>query len=76
MRLAFSAVIRSAVLGSALLHLVGCSSSEQRAQSYYEHGKELVAAHDYKRAEIEFRNAVKYNRISCRPGKASPSLKS
>jgi tetratricopeptide (TPR) repeat protein len=62
MRLAFSAVIRGVVLGSALLLLVGCSSSEQRAQSYYEHGKELVAAHDYKRAEIEFRNAVKYNK--------------
>ena len=43
------------------IQLSGCGSSEQRALSYYEHGKELLAAHDNQRAEVEFRNAVKYN---------------
>ena len=42
--------------------LAGCSSSEEKAQSYYEHGKELLAAKDYDRAEVEFRNAVQYNK--------------
>jgi tetratricopeptide (TPR) repeat protein len=51
-----------AVLASATLLLAGCSSREQRAQSYYEHGKQLVAAHEYSRAEIEFRNAISYNK--------------
>jgi tetratricopeptide (TPR) repeat protein len=44
------------------LLLSGCSSSEEKAQSYYEHGKELLAAKDYDRAEVEFRNAVQYNK--------------
>ena len=46
----------------AILLLAGCSSSEERAQSYYQHGKELLAAKEPRRAEIEFRNAVKYNK--------------
>ena len=53
--------LRHAALAFAVIQLAGCSSSEQRAQNYYEHGKELLAAHDNQRAEIEFRNAVKYN---------------
>jgi tetratricopeptide (TPR) repeat protein len=53
--------VRRAILAFVVIQLAGCSSSEQRAQSYYEHGKELLAAHDNQRAEIEFRNAVKYN---------------
>ena len=40
----------------------GLQLAEERAQSYYEHGMQLLAAHDNKRAEIEFRNAVKYNK--------------
>ncbi len=51
-----------ATLGLSALLLAGCSSPEQRAQNYYEHGKQLVAAHDYQHAEIEFRNAVSYNK--------------
>ena len=54
--------LRGAAIAVAVLLLSACSSSEERAQSYYEHGKQLFAAHDYQRAEIEFRNAVKYNR--------------
>jgi tetratricopeptide (TPR) repeat protein len=42
--------------------LAGCSSSEEKAQRYYEHGKELLAAKDYDRAEVEFRNAVQLNK--------------
>jgi tetratricopeptide (TPR) repeat protein len=53
--------LRNAALAFAVIPLAACSSSEERAQSYYEHGKELLAAHDNQRAEIEFRNAVKYN---------------
>jgi tetratricopeptide (TPR) repeat protein len=47
------------VLGAALLS--GCSR-EQRAQSYYENGMKLLAAKDYARASVEFRNAVKLNK--------------
>ena len=53
--------LRHAALAFVAIQLAGCSSPEQRAQNYYEHGKELLAAHDNQRAEIEFRNAVKYN---------------
>jgi tetratricopeptide (TPR) repeat protein len=57
-----SANIRGAVLALAILQLAGCSSPEERAKNYYEHGLQLLAAHDNQRAEIEFRNAVKYNK--------------
>jgi cellulose synthase operon protein C len=56
-----SANIRLAALAVVVIQLTGCSSPEDRAKSYYEHGIQLLAAHDTKRAEIEFRNAVKYN---------------
>ena len=54
--------IRAAFVALAILQVAGCSSSEQRAQSYYDHGKQLLAAKDYPRARIEFLNAVKYNK--------------
>jgi tetratricopeptide (TPR) repeat protein len=57
-----SANIRRGVLALAIIGLSACSSPEERAKSYYEHGVQLLAAHDNKRAEIEFRNAVKYNK--------------
>jgi tetratricopeptide (TPR) repeat protein len=57
-----SATIRRGCLALAVIVLAGCSSPEERAQSYYEHGMKLLAAHDNKRAGIEFRNAVKYNK--------------
>jgi tetratricopeptide (TPR) repeat protein len=62
MRQSLRTAIRGAAFGLLVLQLAGCSSSEQKAQSYYEHGKELLAAKDYQRAEIELRNAVKYNK--------------
>jgi tetratricopeptide (TPR) repeat protein len=43
----------------AVLLVSGCSSSEERAKNYYEHGKALVAEHDNARAAIEFKNALK-----------------
>ena len=52
------------VLGLALLSLIvlavsGCSSKEERAKSYYDHGMQLLAEHDNAKASIEFKNAVK-----------------
>jgi tetratricopeptide (TPR) repeat protein len=52
---------RAAII-AALILLSGCSSPEERAQNYYERGKELLSAKEPRRAEIEFRNAVKYNK--------------
>jgi tetratricopeptide (TPR) repeat protein len=43
----------------SLIQIAGCSSPENRAQNYYEHGKELFLQHENKKAAIEFRNAVK-----------------
>jgi tetratricopeptide (TPR) repeat protein len=57
-----SATFRCGALALAVVVLAGCSSPEERAQRYYEHGMQLLAAHDNKRAAIEFRNAVKYNK--------------
>src|SRR5437899_9585694 len=48
------------ILGATLLS--GCSSSEQRAQNYYENGMKLLAANDFARAGVELRNAVKLNK--------------
>src|SRR5580698_10925528 len=54
-----SVKIRCALLLLGVLPLAACSSSADRAQSYYERGAKLLAAHDNQRAAIEFRNAVK-----------------
>jgi len=40
--------------------LAACSSSAERAQSYYEKGMKYLQEHDNQKAEIEFKNAVKY----------------
>jgi cellulose synthase operon protein C len=64
MRQSLRRLSRQALLGAVAvcaLGLAGCSSPEERAKSFYEHGQQLLAAHDNQRAEIEFRNAVKYN---------------
>ena len=54
-----STKIRVALLFMVALQVSGCGSSADRAQSYYEHGTKLLAAHDNQRAAIEFRNAIK-----------------
>ena len=43
------------------LQFGGCSSREQRAENYYERGKEYVASKDFVKARIEFRNALQLN---------------
>jgi cellulose synthase operon protein C len=50
--------IRRALLLLAVLLVAGCGSPEQRAQNYYERGKQLLAQQDYVKAGIEFKNAV------------------
>src|SRR5258708_25416314 len=54
-----SANMRTAFLLLTALSATACSSSQERAQSYYEHGKSLLEAHDYARAAIEFKNALR-----------------
>jgi len=51
--------MRLALLFMIALQVSGCGSAADRAQSYYEHGAKLLAAHDNQRAAIEFRNAIK-----------------
>ena len=51
--------LRHALLIAALLAAAGCSSSEQRAQAYYERGMQLLSDGDYVGASLELRNAVK-----------------
>ena len=50
---------RLAALLLVALQVAGCSSSEDRAKSYYEHGMQLLAEHENAKASIEFKNAVK-----------------
>ena len=42
----------------AALLLAGCSSNEDRAQSYYAHAMQLISEHDDVKARIELRNAL------------------
>src|SRR5664279_4072545 len=45
----------------AALLLAGCSSKEDRAQSYYSHAMQLISEHDDVKARIELRNALQIN---------------
>ncbi len=54
--------VNVALLALAVLQLSGCGSPESRARSYYEHGVQLAEQHDYARASIELRNAVRLKR--------------
>ncbi len=47
------------VAPASLLFLAACSSSEDRAKSYYESGLEYVEQGDLVKANLEFRNALK-----------------
>jgi cellulose synthase operon protein C len=41
------------------LQVACCSSPEERAESYYKDGVKLLSRHDYQRAAIEFKNAIR-----------------
>lgn len=43
------------------LTVAACSSPEERAQAHYTSGMELIAAGEFAKAGLEFRNAIKYN---------------
>ena len=45
-----------------MLQIGGCGSPEERAQSYYESGIKLFAAHENAKAALELRNAVRLKR--------------
>ena len=44
-----------------LVFLSGCSSPEQKAQSHYESGQELLASKEFAKARLEFLNAINLN---------------
>ena len=48
-----------AALCAIALQLAGCGEAANRAQSYYQHGKQLLEQHDDQKAAIEFKNALK-----------------
>ncbi len=51
-----------AVLVVSAIALAGCGSAQDRAQSYYRSGMELLAAHQEQKAAIEFRNAIRLDK--------------
>jgi cellulose synthase operon protein C len=57
-----SKVLRALAPVAAFFLLVACSSSEEKAQRYYEHGLQLLAQHDDIKAWLEFKNAVRYKK--------------
>lgn len=60
MALKKSAFLIAALLAASLT-LSACQSSEEKAESYYQSGLELLAKGDEDRALVEFRNVFKYN---------------
>ena len=48
----------AAALVAILLALVACTSAEQRAQSYLDHGKQLYDQGELDKAAVEYRNAL------------------
>src|SRR5262249_38373246 len=50
--------LRRALLLLAVVLIAGCSSPEEKAQSYYERGMKLLSQQDYVKAGIEFKNAL------------------
>jgi cellulose synthase operon protein C len=49
---------RAAIVVAIALQAASCGSPDGGADSYYESGMKLLAAHDYQKAAIEFRNAL------------------
>src|SRR5262245_33055911 len=50
--------LRRVLLVLDVVLVAGCSSPEQKAQSYYERGMKLLSQQDYVKASIEFKNAL------------------
>src|SRR5262245_63080798 len=50
--------LRRVLLLLAVVLVAGCSSPEEKAQSYYERGMQLLSQQDYVKASIEFKNAL------------------
>ncbi|MBG6176198.1 tetratricopeptide (TPR) repeat protein [Labrenzia sp. EL_208] len=57
----FKQVVTYFALSLGVLVLVGCSSSEERAENHYKRGLELVEESELTKASLEFRNALKLN---------------
>src|SRR5262245_19417508 len=51
-------ITRRAILILAVILVSGCSSPEEKAQSYYQRGMQLMSQQDYVKAGIEFKNAL------------------
>ena len=58
--------VRATIPLLVCLFFAACSSSEEKAQRYYDHGMQLLAQHDDIKAWLEFKNAVRYNKKSSR----------
>src|SRR6516225_11351494 len=50
--------LRRTLLLLAVVLIAGCSSPEEKAQSYYERGMKLLSQQDFVKASIEFKNAL------------------
>src|SRR5688572_3593583 len=50
------------LLGFAIPQLAGCGTPEEKAQSHYQRGKQLLEQKDSAKAAIEFKNALKLNK--------------
>ncbi|WP_420336505.1 tetratricopeptide repeat protein [Roseibium sp.] len=57
----FKQAVANFVTIFGLIFLVGCSSSEERAENHYKRGLELVEEGELTKAGLEFRNALKLN---------------
>jgi cellulose synthase operon protein C len=55
-------VIRLAFIVLSVILAAGCSSEEDHARSYYEHGIKFLSEHNSTKAAIELRNAVRLKR--------------
>ncbi|WP_306145410.1 tetratricopeptide repeat protein [Roseibium sp. MMSF_3412] len=55
----FKQAVANFVTIFGLIFLVGCSSSEERAENHYKRGLELVEEGELTKASLEFRNALK-----------------
>src|SRR5262245_53961918 len=54
-------IIRRALILAVVL-VAGCSSPEDKAQSYYERGMKLLSQQDYVKAGVEFKNALQHKK--------------